>query len=361
MTPLTPAEVEDLGLPGGSGSPGGSGGSGPRAAWDRLRAAVVGLDRPGFAAADNLTHLGARVTVLDAAADAAWTEQATLLEILGATVLRGTGVDATLPDEIDVVVVSPSVDTDAPAIRAARERDVPVWGEADLAWRLRDPDRRQPWIGVTGGRSTDTVTRVLESMLRRGGASPLRTGADAVPLVEAVMDPAPYDVLVVGLTAQALRDTRHLACESGAVVEVGPTPDGWTEEAYAAALGRIYENVERACVYNVADRWGEDLVREADVVEGARAIGVTLGVPAVGMVGLVEDVLADRAFVEQRHHSAAELGTLADLAVPTDSAESEDAAHVVLDALVAAALARAHGVSPAAVRDGLREVLRDGR
>ena len=69
---------------------------------------------------------------------------------------------------------------------------------------------------------------------------------------------------------------------------------------YAADKGRIYEGVERACVYNVADPVTEQLVREADVVEGARAIGFTLGTPGVGMLGVVDDVLADRAFVEQR-------------------------------------------------------------
>ena len=61
--------------------------------------------------------------------------------------------------------------------------------------------------------------------------------------------------------------------------------------AYAAAKGRIYHHDERACVYNVQDPWTERLVREADVLEGARAVGFTLGPPEPGMVGLVDDVL----------------------------------------------------------------------
>ena len=60
----------------------------------------------------------------------------------------------------------------------------------------------------------------------------------------------------------------------------------------------------------------EDLVRDAEVVEGCRAIGFTLGTPAVGMLGVVDDVLCDRAFVDERATSAAELGTLADLVRP---------------------------------------------
>ena len=121
---------------------------------------------------------------------------------------------------------------------------------------------------------------------------------------------------------------------------------------YAADKGRIYEQVQQACVYNVADPVTERLVREADVVEGSRAVGFTLGTPAVGMVGLVEDVLADRAFIDERENSAAELCTVADLASP--------APHIVANALAAAALARAYGVPTAAVRDGLRSFVPDG-
>jgi UDP-N-acetylmuramoylalanine--D-glutamate ligase len=70
------------------------------------------------------------------------------------------------------------------------------------------------------------------------------------------------------------------------------------------------------------------------------------------MVGLVEDVLADRAFVEERQHSAAELCVVSDLFSP--------APHVVANALAAAALARSVGVPPVAVRDGLRAFTPDG-
>src|SRR5450759_4422400 len=97
------------------------------------------------------------------------------------------------------------------------------------------------------------------------------------------------------------------------------------------------------------------MVIEADVVEGCRAIGFTLDIPALSMVGMVDDVLADRAFVEQRRTSAAELATLADLQRHSPSV----APHNVANALAAAALARAYGVGPLSVRDGLRAFIHD--
>jgi len=172
-----------------------------------------------------------------------------------------------------------------------------------------------------------------------------------------VMDPAPYDVFAVELSSFQLHYAESVRAESAVVLNLAEDHLDWYDGPsamahYAADKGRIYHGVQRACVYNLEDPATEDLVREAEVTDGARAIGFTLGVPRVGMLGLVDDVLADRAFIDERHSSAAELCTLADLHSP--------APHVVADALAAAALARAHGVSQQAVRDGLRAFRPDG-
>ena len=327
---------------------------GRRDSWEGVRAVVAGMGVSGFAAADNLTHLGASVTALDESAEGDRGEKATLLEILGATVRLGAGSTATLPDDVDLLVTSPGWRPDAPLLAQAATRGVPIWGEVELAWRLRDPDNRAPWLAVTGTNGKTTTVQMLDAMLRSAGLRSIACGNVGLPIVEAVMDPTPYDVLAVELSSFQLHYTHSMSCESAAVLNIAEDHLDWYSslEDYAKDKGRIYEGVERACVYNVADPLTEELVREADVVEGARAIGFTLGVPSVGMLGVVDDVLADRAFIEQRHDHAAELCTVADLASP--------APHFVADALAAAALARAHGVPPVAVRDALRTFRPDG-
>jgi UDP-N-acetylmuramoylalanine--D-glutamate ligase len=327
---------------------------GRRDSWEGVRAVVAGMGVSGFAAADNLTHLGATVTALDESDAGDRGEKGTLLEILGATVRLGPGSTAALPDDVDVVVTSPGWRPDAPLLAQATARGIPVWGEVELAWRLRDPESAAPWLAVTGTNGKTTTVQMLDSVLRAGGLRSVACGNVGLPIVEAVMDPTPYDVFAVELSSFQLHYSRSVACESAAVLNVAEDHLDWyTSMAdYAADKGRIYENVERACVYNVADPVTEELVREADVVEGARAIGFTLGIPGVGMVGVVDDVLADRAFIESRQQNAAELCTVADLASP--------APHFVANALAAAALARAHGVPPVAVRDGLRSFRPDG-
>jgi UDP-N-acetylmuramoylalanine--D-glutamate ligase len=330
-------------------------GLGRHDSWDGVRAVVAGFGVSGFAAADNLLHLGARVTALDARADGPdqRAEKAELLEVLGADIRLGQGSTATLPDDVDLLVTSPGWRPDAPLLAQARARGVPVWGEVELAWRLRDPDHDTPWLAVTGTNGKTTTVRMLEAILRAAGLRTVAAGNVGLPLVEAVMDPEPYDALAVELSSFQLHYTTSMSAQAAAVLNVAEDHLDWyaSMAAYAADKGRIYEHAQRACVYNVADPVTERLVRDADVVEGARAIGFTLGMPGVGMLGVVEDILADRAFVEERETSAAELCTLADLAAPGTPGP---APHTVQNALAAAALARAHGVSQAAVRDGLR-------
>jgi UDP-N-acetylmuramoylalanine--D-glutamate ligase len=331
--------------------------------WEGVRAVVAGFGVSGFAVADTLTHLGASVVALGEKQTDAMADRAQLLGILGADIRLGPGSTAKLPadlDRVDVLVTSPGFRPDAPLLTQARGRGIPVWGEVELAWRLRDPDRLAPWLAVTGTNGKTTTVQMLDQILRAAGLRSAAAGNVGRPLVEVVMDPAPYDVVAAELSSFQLHYADSVRAESAAVLNVAEDhldwytgPSGMAE--YAADKGRIYTGVRRACVYNVEDPVTEDLVREAEVEEGARAIGFTLGVPQVGMLGVVDDVLADRAFVEERRTSAAELCTLADLHMGESPAP-----HVVANALAAAALARAHGVSQQAVRDGLRAFRPDG-
>ncbi len=335
--------------------------------WDGVRAVVAGFGVSGFAAADNLTHLGAQVRALSETATPAQLEKAELLEILGARVDIHAGATLTLPDDVDLVVTSPGFRPDAPLLQQAAARGVPVWGEVELAWRLRPlgpTGEPAPWLCVTGTNGKTTTVQMLDSILRAAGLRSVAAGNVGLPIVEAVMDPAPYDVFAVELSSFQLHYTSSLSARAAAVLNLaedhldwyGPGEAGMA--AYAADKGRIFQQAQQACIYNVADPVTERLVREAEVVDGARAIGFTLGMPSVGMLGVVEDLLVDRAFIEERATSAAELCSLDDLPGAQDGVPP--APHVVANALAAAALARANGVSQAAVRDGLRGFHLDG-
>ncbi|AXT84733.1 UDP-N-acetylmuramoyl-L-alanine--D-glutamate ligase [Aeromicrobium sp. A1-2] len=325
---------------------------GRESSWAGVRAVVGGLGVSGFAAADTLQHLGAEVVALDDGDDDALQEKATLLEILGVDVRLGPGSTATLPDGIDLLVTSPGWSPSTPILTEAMLRGTPVWGEVELAWRLRG-EGAAPWLAVTGTNGKTTTVQMLEAILRSEGLNALAVGNVGTPVLEAVMNPDPFDVLAVELSSYQLHWSSSISAQASVVLNVAPDHLDWHGglEAYTSDKARIYDRTQLACIYNVQDPVTEHLVEEAEVIEGCRAIGFTVGIPAPGMIGLVDDAIADRAFIAGRISNAAELGSIHDLS----QVDGElPAPHTVANALAAAALARTHGVSPRAVRDGLR-------
>jgi len=310
---------------------------------------VAGLGVSGFAAADGLLEFGARVTVLEDNPNETNEERATLLRTLDADVRLGPGSTATLPEDADLVVTSPGLSPSFPLLARAAERGIGIWGEPELAWRLSGPNR-PAWLGVTGTNGKTTTVQMLASILEAEGLRTAAVGNIGRPIMETVLDPEPYDVLAVELSSFQLHWSHSLQLHSAVVLNLEEDHLEWYPSLaeYGADKAKIYERVTHSCVYNVADPATERMVEEADVTEGARAIGFTLGTPAPSMLGVVDDLIVDRAFVEQRQSSALELASLADI--------QPYAPHNVANALAAAALARSYGVKATSVRDGLRNV-----
>ncbi len=314
---------------------------------------VAGLGVSGVPAAKVLHGLGAHVTVVNDGDDDRARAQAAELEALGVTVRLGDG--DSLPEGTDLIVTAPGWKPDKPLFQAAEKAGVPVWGDVELAWRLRGRDGRKaaPWLAVTGTNGKTTTVQMLASILKAAGLRTAAVGNIGVSLLDAVLGEEEYDVLAVELSSYQLHWAPSLRAHSAAVLNLAPDHLDWhgSMEAYAADKGRIYEGNRVACVYNVADKATEDLVREADVEEGCRAVGFTLSAPGPSQLGVVDGILVDRAFVENRHKNAQELAEVSDVNPP--------APHNIANALAAAALARAFGVPAKAVRDGLRSFTPD--
>ncbi|MES9506092.1 UDP-N-acetylmuramoyl-L-alanine--D-glutamate ligase [Streptomyces sp. NPDC000609] len=313
--------------------------------WQGKHVTVAGLGVSGIPAAKVLRGLGAVVTVVNDGDDERSRTQAAELEAQGITVRLGDG--ATLPESTELIVTTPGWKPDKPLFTAAAEAGVPVWGDVELAWRLRGPGAA-PWLAVTGTNGKTTTVRMLASILEAAGLRTAAVGNIGVSLLDAVLGDQEYDVLAVELSSYQLHWAPSLRADSAAVLNLAPDHLDWhgSMAAYVADKGRIYEGNRVACVYNAADPATEELVREADVEEGCRAIGFTLNTPGPSQLGVVDGILVDRAFVANRQKQAQELAEVKDIDPP--------APHNIANALAAAALARAFGVEPAAVRDGLR-------
>ncbi|TFD63829.1 UDP-N-acetylmuramoyl-L-alanine--D-glutamate ligase [Cryobacterium sp. Hh38] len=324
--------------------------------WRGLRVAVLGLGVTGFAAADTLAELGADVLVL---ASPGADERFDLLAVLGVPFVQADlrQVPAELAAQLpELIIVSPGFHPDHPLLLWAVEHNVPVWGDIELAWRLRDKvGTPAEWLLVTGTNGKTTTVQLTATMLAAHGSRVAPCGNIGVPVLDAIRDPQGWDVLVVELSSYQLH---HLPANGpGALrpwaslcLNIADDHLDWhgSAAAYRAAKAKVYLNTAVACVYNTADAATLAMVQDADVQDGARAIGFGLGVPGPSELGIVDGIVCDRAFLEDRFERALELTT-----VPHLVAAGLGAPHVIMDVLAASSLARSFGVEPATIHRAL--------
>lgn len=250
---------------------------------------------------------------------------------------------------VDVVMASPGFAPHSPAVRACEEAGLEIWSEMEFAWRVRRPGI--PWVMVTGTNGKTTTTQMVGAIAVAGGFDVRVCGNMGIPVIHAAREQS--DLVAVEIASLQLHFAHTISPHAAVCLNADDDHTDWhgSLEAYRAAKARVYRHVQVACVYPAADRTVARMVEEADVVAGARAVGVTLGPPEVSQLGVVEGVLCDRAFTPLRRREALELAHVSDLAHLTAGAVPP---YLAIDALAAAALCRAVGVPPEAVRDGLR-------
>ncbi|GAA5173224.1 UDP-N-acetylmuramoyl-L-alanine--D-glutamate ligase [Amycolatopsis dongchuanensis] len=297
---------------------------------------VAGAGVTGRSAVPVLLELGARVTVTDG-------DAGRLAEFEGTGARTALGL-AEPPADVDLVVTSPGWRPTSPLLVAAAEAGIEVIGDVELAWRLGQTREKPPvWLAVTGTNGKTTTVGMLESILRAAGHNAIACGNVGYAVLDAVQ--GGYDVLAVELSSFQLHWSNTLAPRAAVVLNLAEDHLDWhgSMEAYAADKGKLLERAE-VVVHNADDAWS---TRLAAANESARHVGFRLDTPAPGELGLVEDLLIDRAYVPDPATSAEELCTVSDV--------RPAGPHNVANALAAAALARAYGVSTEAVAKGLRE------
>ncbi|GAA2553533.1 Mur ligase family protein [Pseudonocardia hydrocarbonoxydans] len=248
---------------------------------DALRGAVVvvaGAGISGLAAARALLDLGARVTVTDARPEA-------LTDLPDGAV---AGSEDALPAGTALVVTGPGRRPDHPLVRSG----VPVVGETELAWWLGSARPEPPaWLVATGTNGKTTTTGMLAAILRASDLDAVACGNIGYPAVDAVR--AGHPVLAVELSSFQLHWSPSIVPAAGCVLNVAEDHLDWhgSMDAYAAAKARALRGP--VAVAGVDDGRAAALLAAAPA---PRRVGVTLGEPRAGQLGVVDGTLVDRAF-----------------------------------------------------------------
>ncbi len=293
---------------------------------------VAGARVTGRAILAALTPLGARATLTDDSPSAL-----TAFAQNGVAVIDPANAAEKIA-EFDLVVTSPGLPPTAPVLVAAAAAGVPVWGDVELAWRLDNSGRYGPprrWLVVTGTNGKTTTTSMLHAMLVAAGRRALLCGNIGEPVLDVLDQPA--ELLAVELSSFQLHWAPSLRPEAGVVLNVAEDHLDWhgTMDAYARDKARALDG--RVAVVGLDDPVA------AGLLAGAAAkvrVGFRLGEPAKGELGVRDGVLVDNAFGEQ-------LALAETASIPVAGPVG------VLDALAAAALARAVDAPPHAIADAL--------
>ncbi|HUO40564.1 MAG TPA: UDP-N-acetylmuramoyl-L-alanine--D-glutamate ligase [Mycobacterium sp.] len=292
------------------------------------RVLVAGARVTGRAVTAVLADLAAQVTVCD-------DDPAALQGYPDA--LTATDAAAAV-GEFDLVVTSPGFPPTAPVLVAAAVADVPVWGDVELAWRLDASGRYGPprrWLVVTGTNGKTTTTSMLHAMLVAAGRRAGLCGNIGAPVLEILDQPA--ELLAVELSSFQLHWAPSVRPDAGVVLNVAEDHLDWHGSFAAYAQAKAHALTGRVAVAGLDDPVAARLLSTATA---AIRVGFRLGEPAAGELGVADATVIDRAFAD-----GIRLAPVSVIGVPGPVG--------VLDALAAAALARAVDVPADAIAAAL--------
>lgn len=311
-----------------------------------LRVLVAGAGTAGVSAASFLLDAGARVRIADDRFADPAVDPASVAGELLARGCRANSIAEVLtgPDPLaatDLVVVSPGFAPTHPLPVAARHRDIPVWGEVELAWRvdragLLGPPRT--WLVVTGTNGKTTTTSMLAEIVDAAGLAGAAVGNIGLPVLDAMRAQPRVDVLCAELSSFQLYWAPSVAPDVGVVLNIADDHLDWhgSFDAYAAA--------KAIALHGAIGVVGLDDPVASSLAVAGRRVGFTLSAPAPGELGIVDGMLVDRAFTDSAEGRP--LGAASVIHPPGPPGQS--------DALAAAAAALAIGVDAGDVASALR-------
>ena len=287
---------------------------------------ILGAGVTGSAVASSLRSRGGLVTITDDNAHDA---------------LRPESVDLA---NFDAVVISPGWRQDHPLVVKALSSNLHILNEIDLAWQIRSElAPQQKWLALTGTNGKTTTVEMVAKILQTAGLKAVACGNVGDTVIEAVDRESAYDYLVLELSSFQLHWAKQAQFVSAAILNIADDHLDWhgTFDAYADAKFSILDRADIA-ILNADD---EQVVLRANRFTG-RKVFFSLDTPAPGEIGVVEELLVDRAFVADPLE-AAMICELKDI-TPT-------VPHNVSNALAAAALARTVNVSHEHIQKALQE------
>jgi len=224
------------------------------------RVTVIGAARSGVAASLLLRTEGAEVCLTDRKENPAAAADLARLQQAGIETRFGSSGEA---PECDWLVISPGVPVSSPAVTSALSRNIPVFGELEVAsWFSASPI-----AAVTGSNGKTTTAALLAAMVRAGGKPCVLAGNIGESFASKVRETVSDGAAVLEVSSFQL-ETIHTFHPAVSVI-LNLSPDHLdrhgTMEEYGRMKANIFKNQQEndLLVYNADDRLVAGLAGEA--------------------------------------------------------------------------------------------------
>ena len=287
---------------------------------DGRRALVLGAGKSGVVSARFLAERGAVVALHDKKPIEEWTEDARSLKETSNVGLLTDQVPSWLLDQIDLVVISPGVPTNAIPARYVDRKDGEVIGEVELAYRFI----KGRIVGITGSNGKTTTTTLIGELLKNAGMSTQVGGNIGTPLLSLAESSTEDGWTVVELSSFQLETIKDFRANVAICLNVTPNHLDRYElfTDYAAAKHRIFMNQTRedVAILNADDEitasWANGLKANTVVFSAQRQLNDGLflrGDELVCRANNVEKMLTtrDRIAIRGLHNVENVLASLA--------------------------------------------------
>ena len=261
---------------------------------------------------------------------------------------RAPHAKRSVEDSYDLAIVSPGWRLDNPIVVALQSVGCELLSEIDFAWKVKEEIApEQKWIALTGTNGKTTTIQMVQSIFDYSSLRAIACGNVGEPVISVLNSGDTYDYLALELSSFQLEWSQYAKYEAVALLNIAPDHIDWhgSFEHYASAKLRLLDASEIA-VINGED--SESVLRASSW--SGRKVFYFLDTPQPGELGLVENLLIDRAFVSDPSiaHDFAQLSDIR----PT-------VPHNVSNAMAAAGLALAVGVTHEEIRQGLQNFTLD--
>jgi UDP-N-acetylmuramoylalanine--D-glutamate ligase len=248
----------------------------------------------------------------------------------------------------ELAIVSPGWRRDNQIIEAIISSGTELISEIDFAWLVKselNPD--QSWVAVTGTNGKTTTVQMAEAIFSKSGISAVACGNVGLPAITAVSSMERFNTLILELSSFQIYWSELPRFKACAILNIAEDHIDWhgSFNEYANAKLKLLTMSECA-ILNLSD---PEIILRATSFSGKK-IFYGLDTPQAGEIGLVEELLVDRAFVVDPN-AAESFAELSDIK-PT-------VPHNVSNAMAAAGISLAVGIAHPVVKEGLQSFTLD--